>query len=291
MKHTGFILLLLSCCLLWGCQSQDTQNTSTSSKSKEAFRLDQQAAPTAHPDAGDWPMFMYDLHFSGKSPDQVLKPPLELRWKFKTGGPILASPAVAYGTVYVGSNDQKLYALNAKKWQIQWTFKAGGAIRYTPTVWNQRVYFSGRDNRVYALDAKTGKQIWQFQSETWMDSPPIVFKGKVYIGAFAKKIHVIDAATGKLVNQPQGRVLIKGIEYICAQGELRPTTPKHQVDFWRGYIPDTSTNSYPVIANGVVYIGARDNKIHALDFESKKEIWSYETKGSVVVTRQQFYRI
>ena len=41
------------------------------------------------------------------------------------------------------------------------------------------------------------------------------------------------------------------------------------------------TYSYPAIANGVVYIGARDNQIHALDFESQQEIWSYPTKGFI----------
>ena len=282
MKHTPFILLLLSCCLLWGCQSQDTQNTSPSSKSEAAHQLDQ-PVPTAKPTRPtDWPMFMYDLYFSGKSPDPALKPPLKVRWKFKTGGPILGNPAVAYDTVYVGSNDQKLYALDVKKWRIKWTFKAGGAIRYAPTVWNRRVYFSARDNRVYALDAETGDQIWQFQSETWMDSPPIISNGRLYIGAFTRKIHVIDARTGQLVAQPQGRVLINGMEYGCVQGALRPITPGHQVNLWRGYIPEKPyTNSYPVIANGVVYIGARDNKIHALDLESKAEIWSYETKGFI----------
>ena len=32
---------------------------------------------------------------------------------------------------------------------------------------------------------------------------------------------------------------------------------------------------------GVVYIGARDNQIHAIDIESRKEIWSYPTNGYI----------
>ena len=104
-----------------------------------------------------------------------------------------------------------------------------------------------------------------------MDSPPILSKGRLYIGAYTQKIHIIDATTGELESQPKGRVYIDGIEYGCSQGQLRPITPQHDVGSWRKFTP--LTYSYPAIANGVVYIGARDNQIHALDIESQEEIW------------------
>lgn len=37
----------------------------------------------------------------------------ELRWTYLTGGEVYSSPAVAYGIVYVGSNDGKLYAIGS----------------------------------------------------------------------------------------------------------------------------------------------------------------------------------
>ena len=112
-----------------------------------------------------------------------------------------------------------------------------------------------------------------------MDSPPILSKGRLYIGAYTKKIHVINATTGELESQLQGRVYIDGIEYVCSQGQLRPIAPQHNVNTWRELTP--LTYSYPATANGVVYIGARDNQIHALDIESRAEIWSYPTKGFI----------
>ncbi len=277
-----FILLLISFFLLWGCQSQD-QNTQPTSKPKAQPEAQPKSPPIVPPVSTrpeDWPMFMYDLHFSGRSPDRTLKPPLKLLWKYKTGGPIQASPVVANGTVYVASTDHRLYALDAKQWGIKWkSFKAGGIIRYAPAVWNNRVYFSARDNHVYALNAETGEWLWEFRSDTWMDSPPVLSKGRLYIGAYTKKIYVINATTGELESQLQGRVYIDGIEYVCSQGQLRPIAPQHNVNAWRELTP--LTYSYPATANGVVYIGARDNQIHALDVESRQEIWSYPTKGFV----------
>ena len=276
-----FILLLMSFFLLWGCQSQD-QDTPPTSKPKSSSESQPKSQPIVSPvptRPEDWPMFMYDLHFSGRSPDRTLKPPLKLLWKYKTGGPIQASPVVANGTVYVASTDHTLYALDAKQWGLKWSFKAGGVIRYAPAVWNNRVYFSARNNHVYALNAETGDWLWEFRSDTWMDSPPILSKGRLYIGAYTQKIHVIDATTGELESQPRGRVYIDGVEYVCSQGQLRPIAPQHNVNAWRELTP--LTYSYPATANGMVYIGARDNQIHAIDIESRKEIWSYPTNGYI----------
>ena len=276
-----FILLLMSFFLLWGCQSQD-QDTPPTSKPKSLSESQPKSQPIVSPvptRPEDWPMFMYDLYFSGRSPDRTLKPPLKLLWKYKTGGPIQASPVVANGTVYVASTDHTLYALDAKQWGFKWSFEAGGVIRYAPAVWNNRVYFSARNNHVYALNAETGDWLWEFRSDTWMDSPPILSKGRLYIGAYTQKIHVIDATTGELESQPRGRVYIDGVEYVCSQGQLRPVAPQHNVNAWRELTP--LTYSYPATANGVVYIGARDNQIHAIDIESRKEIWSYPTNGYI----------
>ena len=276
-----FALLLITFFLLWGCQSQDqkTQPTSKPKSQPETQPKSPPVVPAVATRPEDWPMFMYDLYFSGRSPDQTLKPPLKLLWKYKTGGPIQASPIVANGTVYVASTDHRLYALDAKQWGFKWSFEAGGVIRYAPTFWNNRVYFSARNNHVYALNAETGDWLWEFKSDTWMDSPPILSKGRLYIGAYTKKIHVINATTGELESQSQGRVYIDGIEYICSQGQLRPSVSQHNVNAWRELTP--LTYSYPATANGVVYIGARDNRIHALGIESREEIWSYPTKGFI----------
>ncbi len=36
-----------------------------------------------------------------------------LLWKFQTNGPIVSSPAIADGVVYIGSMDHQVYALRA----------------------------------------------------------------------------------------------------------------------------------------------------------------------------------
>ena len=268
----GIMLVLL---LVWGCDSQQKKQQPTAQQST----IPEVVEPVPPPRAEDWYTFMHDLGFSGISPDKSITPPLELLWKFKTGGPLHASPVIANGILYIGSTDGKLYALDAKQWSIRWVFDAGDAIRYSATVLGNRVYFSARNNKVYALDAKTGEKLWEFKSKGWMDAPPIAVENRVYIGAFPSRIYLLNARTGALEAMRERTIRIRGIEYGCAKGVFRPILPEHNADLWRSHTH--GSESYPVTANGVVYIGARNGQLHAFDAASKVETWTYQLGGSV----------
>jgi len=274
-KYLIGIALLLG---VWTCDSQDSQQKQHPPAQKQGSP--EEAAPAVpSPRPEDWYMFMYDLAFSGQSPDKTLKPPLTLLWQFKTGAPLQASPVIVNGILYIGSTDGKLYALNAKQWEIKWIFNAGSAIRHAVAVSGGRVYFSSRDNNVYSLNAESGDVLWQFKSKSWMDAPPVIFDGRVYIGAFPSKIYLLNARTGALEAVRERTVRIRGIEYGCANGEFRPITPLYNANLWRERT--AGSQSYPVIANGIVYIGARDGHIHAYDEASKTEVWAHRVRGFV----------
>jgi len=59
-----------------------------------------------------------------------------LLWEFKTGSEVLSSPAIGLdGTVYVGSQDKKVYALDGKSGAKQWEFETGkGKNQYGASV-------------------------------------------------------------------------------------------------------------------------------------------------------------
>ena len=50
--------------------------------------------------------------------------PVAVLWEFETGGWVTSSPAIGSdGTVYGGSRDNKLYAINGKSGVKLWNFK------------------------------------------------------------------------------------------------------------------------------------------------------------------------
>ena len=65
-------------------------------------------------------------------------------------------PAVANGVVYIGSEDDNVYALNAATGSKIWSYPTGNQVESSPAVANGVVYVGSDDNNVYALNATTG---------------------------------------------------------------------------------------------------------------------------------------
>ena len=63
-----------------------------------------------------------------------------------------SSPAVADGVVYVGSDNNFLYALNANTGELLWRYETGGNVGSSPVVMAGVVYVSSSDGYLYALD-------------------------------------------------------------------------------------------------------------------------------------------
>lgn len=94
--------------------------------------------------------------------------PGTLKWAFPTGGKVSSSPALGRdGTVYVGSEDGKVYAINfdgTKKWE----FPTGGPVSSAPVINDQGIIhiiskISESDNsRLYALNLD-GTCKWFFE--------------------------------------------------------------------------------------------------------------------------------
>jgi len=92
-------------------------------------------------------------------------PRLELQWVFAFPGAqrVRSQPAVTGDTVFIGSQDGTVYALERRSGCVRWTFHASAEVR-TAIVFEPgarpRVYFADLLARVYALDARDGTLLW-----------------------------------------------------------------------------------------------------------------------------------
>ena len=89
--------------------------------------------------AADWPMFGHDPQHTGVAGESV-EPPLELLWKFKTNSSSRYSPAISDDTVYIGSDDGYVHALDAATGTEKWEYKVGGCIYSSPAVTGDTLY-------------------------------------------------------------------------------------------------------------------------------------------------------
>lgn len=183
------------------------------------------------PSPGDWTMFRRDLSHSGGTSGGA-SPQGSVKWTFQTGDAIHSSPAVVDGTVYFGSRDSILYAVDAETGQKLWEFETGSWVDSSPVVADGVVYFGSNDGYLYAVDADSGKERWRFHAEQGARSSPAVAGGTVYFGANDDHVYAVDAATG------------------------------HKL--WDAET-DGDVLSSPAVANGVVHIGSMDYSFYCFD--------------------------
>ena len=80
-------------------------------------------------------------------------------------GAFYSTPAVAFGRVYAGNNDGRVYSFETGSGELAWSYSTGGYVYSGPTVANTRhspptVFIGSFDGNVYALDAKDGDLRW-----------------------------------------------------------------------------------------------------------------------------------
>ena len=139
----------------------------------------------------------------GKKGDNV-KPGTVL-WEFETGNWVNSSPTIGSdGTVYVGSIDGKLYAINGKTGVKLWEFETGDGVGSSPAIDSDgTVYVGSWDNKLYAINGQTGIKLWEFE---WgfrvRSSPTIRSDGTVYVGSEGNKLYAIKTDSKGLANSP-----------------------------------------------------------------------------------------
>ena len=80
-------------------------------------------------------------------------------WSLSSRDVIDSSPTIANGIVYIGSQDHKLYALDAATGSTLWTYTAGNVIDSSPTIANGVVYVGSWNGKLYAFHLPNGARL------------------------------------------------------------------------------------------------------------------------------------
>ena len=187
--------------------------------------------------------------------------------------------AVADNTLFVGSKQGRLVAVNIADGSRQWsdTIKmpssaggfgcaapmlgggceaapTGGAIYGTPVVAGDLVYIGGYNGRIYAFNSSSLETRWVYPREGYLKpiiGGPIVMLNKIYFSTSDGKVYALDAASGDK-------------EWGFQDGDKIWSTPAGNGD--------------------TVYIGSFDNKLYALNADDGKKKWEFRTQGAVAST-------
>lgn len=237
-----------------------------------------------------------------------------LLWRATTDGPIRSTPAVADGRLFIGSADGRVYAFDAQTGARLWTFEAETSVTGSPAVSSGLVYVTDHAGTLYALDRVGGEPRWSVktgparpfpwghESGDVYASSPVVADGAIYFGAVDGNVYAVDATSGvvRWKSATGGRVrstpaLAGGRVYVgSADGAVYAFDREDGRILWRyetegaslasasfGYDRRTIQSS-PAVADGRVFIGARDGFLYALDAATGRLLWRFNHEISWV---------
>ena len=203
-----------------------------------------------------WSYFRGDPYNPGagnSGPSDISSP----RWIYETGDAVQSSPAIVDGKVYIGSNDQNLYCLDAYTGEKIWNFTTEYKLRSSPAVADGKVFMGADDGYIYCLDAATGTETWRKDiyagnvppvlievSSFQPRSSPIIIDDKLYVGALDGKVYCLSTSDG-------------GTDWTFETG---------------GPICGS-----PAYSDGRIFISSTDERMYALDANTGTEIWNWPT--------------
>lgn len=209
----------------------------------------------------------------------------------------LSSPTVAGNTLYFGSGDNNVYAVDATTGALRWSFRTGDVVHATPAVVDGVVYIGSWDRNMYAIDANTGKERWRYTTgndttiynQIGIASSAAVSNGMVFFGCRDGHFYALDARTGALKwthDNRMGWVIASpavrdGVVYFptsdgtrfkaldAATGALRYSIVNKNISF-----------SSPAVAGNRIYFGSSDGWLHALDARTGAVEAQFQSDGS-----------
>jgi len=278
------------------------------------------AKAISHPGllSGNWPTWQGNLAGSRHTGETSITPgnvsQLTEKWAFtfpRIPGVYPGSqPAVVNGTLYVGSTDAKMYALDASSGAVRWVFDltsvAGptadanpNPVRDGPAVADGTVYFGDSRGYLYAVNQFTGKLRWARLLDTTnpdvqITSSPLVYNGRVFVGVSNKESgyqqfnlnYPCCTARGELVAVNAATGAIAWRHYTLPPAQPVGTWPSGATEYapsgvsvWSSPVIDPRTQTI-FVGTGQNYTGATSeaDSVLALNLSNGDIRWQYQAQ-------------
>jgi len=122
----------------------------------------------------------------------------------RLNGYTIGSPTIgAEGTVYVGSTDNNVYAIDPQSGSVVWSHQVGGDVSSSPAVGSDGwIYVGSMEERLYAFDPEPGGpgEQWYVTMESAVEASPVIDrKGTVFVGS-GIYLYAVETESGDLAD-------------------------------------------------------------------------------------------
>lgn len=190
-----------------------------------------------------------------------------LRWRATLGAALWADLLRAGDTVFAGDDAGVLHALDAASGSPRWQARTGGALRARPLLDAGEILLPSDDGQLYAFDAANGRERWRLR----LQEQPVQRIPPGQKGARFDRFAAAAAVQGELL-------LTASHAGRLAAWDRRTRAPRWQLEIGHSLL------GTPVVADGLVLVGAFDGTVRAIELASGRERWRFAT-GEAVVSR------
>ncbi len=174
-------------------------------------------------------------------------------WRLAIPQGIESSGAVVRDTLFVGSNNGRVYSVDMSKGSINWEFDTKSEVVAEPLLDEGVLYFISGTQSVYAVDASTGKQNWIYSRQ--------------------------DTSGGMTVRGGSKPALSNGVLYNgFSDGSLVALNAKTGTEQWEITLNRNTRfkdiDSSPVIDEDILLINSYDDKLYCISKDKGEIMWS-----------------
>lgn len=158
-------------------------------------------------------------------------------------GPVVGSPVISDGTVYVSSSDGRVYALDARFGDEIWVSgKLSEKLWAAPVISGGHLYVTTFDGRIHALRTESGELSSEtFEAESGFVSSPALHDGILLAGSAGRQLYAV------MLSEQEAIWKLEGGDWFWAK---------------------------PLVNQGRVYASCLDGNLYAVDAETGESLWS-----------------
>jgi outer membrane protein assembly factor BamB len=167
--------------------------------------------------------------------------------------------SVAYQSVYFGTEDGYVYALEESTGELKWKVGVKGEVISAPAVDAGVVLVNTTSGHLIALNPENGEQKWVTES----DVPPLTLRG---VSAPAAD------SGGALIGTPSGKLKVSILETGMVAWETQIASPSGATELER--IVDIDVK--PLVFGGNVFVVSYNGTLSAVELRTGQVIWTRE---------------
>ena len=167
--------------------------------------------------------------------------------------------SVAYQSVYFGTEDGYVYALEEATGELKWKVGVKGEVISAPAVDAGVVLVNTTSGHLIALNPENGEQKWVTES----DVPPLTLRG---VSAPAAD------SGGALIGTPSGKLKVSILETGMVAWETQIASPSGATELER--IVDIDVK--PLVFGGNVFVVSYNGTLSAVELRTGQVIWTRE---------------